>query len=295
MLSIDVGFGNVKAYDGEDVCAFPSVYKEMVGSYVPSTDPDDQVLELDGVKYHVGKTALKMAGIAPFDKEDMLRHKIFMLTAICAINGAEDFSDSVALGLPIGDYNHMKDKLEKLKGKYDVSYNGTKCHIDIKKISVYAQSESVFRLIAKEDKAIKDQIVGIIDIGQKTVDFAYFDEGAFIRERSGSIEQGVINAYQAIAMAVEDKLGFEIADYKAKKYIKKVPEDSEKAFSAMANTIKDRLFRRHWNFKEMDAVYIVGGGTSYIAPYFKDAPYKPMEELRAVFANAYGYYAGEKE
>lgn len=290
MLSIDVGFGNVKIYDGTDVAAFPSVYKETTADHIPSTDPDDQLLELDGVKYHVGTTALKMAGIAPFNKEDMLRHKIFMLTAICASTEGADFSDSVALGLPIGDYVFMADKLKKLKGKYEVKYNGKKCVIDVKKITVYAQSEAVYKLIAADTPAVKEEIIGIVDIGQKTVDFAYFDEGTFIKERSGSIEQGVINAYQSIASAVEEKLGFEIADYKAKKYIKKVPEDAQKAFSDMANIIKDRLFRKHWNFKEMDAVYIVGGGAGYVKEFFQDAPYRELDELTAVFANAYGYY-----
>ena len=294
MLSIDVGFGNVKVYDGTEVAAFPSVYKEAAADHIPSTDPDDQLLELDGVKYHVGTTALKMGGFAPFDKEDLLRHKIFMLTAICAMTEGEDFSDKVVLGLPIGDYVFMADKLKKLKGKYEVKYNGNKVSIEIKKITVYAQSEAVYKLIAAETPAVKDEIIGIVDVGQKTVDFAYFNEGTFIKERSGSIEQGVINAYQSIAAAVEEKLGFEIADYKAKKYINKVPEDAEKAFSDMAKIIKDRLFRKHWNFKELDAVYVVGGGSGYIAKYFKDAPYRELDELTAVFANAYGFYAGEK-
>lgn len=294
MLSIDVGYGNVKVYNGEEVAGFPSVYKEVSSSYIPTTDANDQILELDGVKYHVGMTALKMAGFAPFDKEDLLRHKIFMLTAICAF-GDKDYSDTVALGLPIGDYKFMADKLKKLKGTYDVTFNGKKRTIEIKKISVYAQSEAVYKLLARETPSVREEIVGIVDVGQKTVDFAYFNEGAFIGERSGSIEQGVINAYQSIATAVENTLGFAIDDYKAKKYIEKVPEASEKAFEDMAKTIKDRLIRKHWNFKEMDAIYIVGGGTSYVAPLFTDAPYREIDEQTAVFANAYGYYAGEKK
>lgn len=294
MLSIDVGFGNVKVFDGEELAAFPSVYMETTEDYDPKTDPDDQVLELDGVKYHVGMTALKLGGLAPFDKEDMLRHKIFVLAAICEATEGEDFSGNIALGLPIGDYKFMADKLKKLKGTYEVKYNNKKISIVIKKISVYAQSEVVYKLLASKDSSINDKIVGIVDIGQKTVDFAFFTEGKFTRDRSGSIEKGVINAYQSIATAVEDKLGFEIPDYRAKKYIDKVPEDAQKAFSDMAMTIRDRLFRKHWNFKEMDTLYIVGGGTSYIAPYFKDAPYKAIEEETAVFANAYGYYEAEK-
>lgn len=295
MLSIDVGFGNVKSYDGESIGAFPSVYMKAPDSYVPLTDPDEQLLELDGEKYHVGFTALKIGGLSPFNREDMLRHKIFMLTAICEMIDGKEFSDKIALGLPISDYSVMKKHLEQLKGEYDVVYNGRKVHINIKGISVYAQSEAVYELVTKDDTKAKEKIIGIVDIGQKTVDFAYFNEGRYVEDRSGSIEQGVINAYQSIAKAVNEKLGFEIKPFRAKKYIEKVPDDSTAAFEKVASLVKDELFMRHWNFNEMDSLYIVGGGTSYIAPYFKDAPYKPLDEQTAVFANAYGYYAGEKK
>jgi len=294
MLSIDVGFGNTKIYDGEELAAFPSVYKSTTVDYEPSTDPDDQLLELDGVRYHVGITALKEGGLAPFDKEDMLRHRIFTLTAICASTEGEDFADDVALGLPIGDYAFMADKLKKeIKGKYEVKYNGKKVNIDIKSVKVYAQAEAVYKLLAKDTPEIANKLVGIVDVGQKTVDFAFFNRGRFVKEWSGSMEQGVINAYQSIATAIEEKLGYEVPDYDVPHYRDRLPEDNEKAFSTMATAIKDRLIRKHWNFKQMDYIYIVGGGTSYIAPYFKDTPYKPIDGEKAVFANAYGYYEGE--
>ena len=294
MLSIDVGFGNTKIYDGEEVAAFPSVYKEASENYEPTTDPDDQLLEIDGVRYHVGMTALKTAGLAPFDKEDMLRHRIFTLTAICAMTDGEDFSDTIALGLPIGDFAFMADKLRKeIMGKYEVKYNNKKVNIDIKGVKIYAQAEAVYKLLAKENSNIREKLVGIVDIGQKTVDFAYFNRGKFVKEWSGSMEQGVINAYQSIATAIEEKLGFEVPDYDVPHYLDRLPEDNDKAFSTMATAIKDRLNRKHWNFNQLDAIYIVGGGTSYIAPYFKDTPYKPIDGQKAVFANAYGYYEGE--
>ena len=292
MISIDIGFGNVKTYDGEELSAFPSIYAPAWEGYVPKKD--DQLLELDGNRYHVGMTALKMSGESPFDKEDILRHKIFMLAAICEATDKRDFEDEVLLGLPIGDYGFMAKKLQRLKGEYDVTYNGKKRHIVITKVKVYAQSEAVYNLLLKDDPSIGHKIVGIIDIGQKTVDVAYFNEGTFIRDRSGSYEIGVINAYQQIASAVADQLGFEVEDYAARKYIDKVPDVAQKAFSDMASGIKNRIARKHWNMKEIDSLYIVGGGTPFVAPYFKDTPYVELEMEKAVFANAYGYYEGEK-
>lgn len=291
MISVDVGYGNTKAFDGKRELGFPSIYYACNDDYT-LRDNSDMLLELDGQKYFVGMSALKMAGESPFDKEDMLRHKIFMLTAICKMTDG-DFSDKVLLGLPIGDYVRMKPALEKLKGKYNVVYNGEERSIDVTSITVYAQSEAFYNLLCRQDPSVKKDIVGIIDIGQKTVDVAYFDEGTYVADRSGSFDLGVINAYQDIAEAVSTKLGFEIEDYRARKYIKKVPDDSERAFSTIATGIKNRIYRKHWNFKELDRLYIIGGGTEYIEKYFSDAPYKKFND--AVFANARSYMEGESK
>lgn len=290
MLSIDVGFGNTKVYDGENVFGFPSVYMEANKDYQLKTDPNEKLLELDGVLYHVGRTALNKDGLAPFDREDILRHKIFMLTAICSATKGKDFSDEVALGLPIGDFSAIFSELKKLKGTYDVKYNEKKVHIEVTKVKVFKQSEAIFNLLKKENKSLTDRVVGIIDVGQKTVDFAYFVDGSYVEKRSGSMEQGVINAYQDIADAVNTKLGFEVEDYKAKKYIPKVQDDADKAFEKLSEAIRNRLKRKKWNFEEIEDVYVVGGGASYISPFFKDTAYKPLDEMKAVFANAYGYY-----
>ena len=295
MLSIDVGFGNTKIYDGENLTGFPSVYMEAEKDYQLKTDPNEKLLELDGVLYHVGRTALNKDGLAPFDRTDILRHKIFMLTAICTATQGNDFCDGVALGLPIGDFSAIFDQLKKLKGTYDVKYNEKKVHIEITKIKVFKQGEAVFNLLHREDKDLTNRVVGIIDIGQKTVDFAYFVDGSYVEKRSGSMEQGVINAYQDIADAVHTELGFEIEDYKVTKYLDnpKIKPHAETAFKKMAEAIRNRLKRKKWNFEEIEDLYIVGGGTSYIAPHFKDTPYKEIDETKAVFANAYGYFEGE--
>ena len=294
MLSIDVGFGNVKVFDGEEIAAFPSVYKKTTGDYDPKTNPDAQILELDGVKYRVGMSALKLQGTSPFDKQDLFRHKIFILAGICEATESKNFSGDIALGLPIIDYKFMSNKLKKLKGYYEVKYNGKKVKIEINKISVYNQSEVVYKLLAQKNGGINDKIVGIVDIGQKTVDFTYFDGGEYSEERSGSIEYGVIDAYKSIATAVADKLGFSIPPYRARKFIDKVPEDAQEAFSTLAKEIRDNLVMYGWNFNYLDEVYFVGGGSFFAVPFFQDLPCKELDEETAVFANAYGYYEAEK-
>lgn len=293
VVCIDIGYGNVKVYDGNMVCVFPSIYMEDNRDYVLGTDNSEMLISIDGQRYSVGMSALKRGGLAPFDREDMFRHKIFMLSAICMAEKG-NFEGRVALGLPIADYARMLPELKKLSGDYEVEYNGEKRAISIIEVTVYAQSESFYKLISRKDPSIGQDVVGIVDIGQKTVDFAYFDEGTYIKDRSGSADMGVINAYQTIVDAVSTKLGIpSVEDYRARKYISKVPEDSEKAFKSLAVSIKDQLYRKHWNFKELDRLYIIGGGTEYIEKYFSDAPYVKFND--AVFANVRSYMEGENK
>lgn len=291
MLSIDVGYGNTKAYNGSDRVIFPSVYKRRGVGYYPKND-NIRTIELDGVTYDVGRYAYIREGCSPFNREDMFRYKIFILYAICEITNAKGFSGEVAMGLPIGDYIPMGDKVKKLTGKYTVRYNDKECSIDITKIIVYEQSKVVYKLLKKSEASIKNNTIGIIDIGQKNLGFAYYQKGKYIREWSGSMAYGVIDAYHYIEKALQEKAGIYVIDYSVMDYVKHVPEEAQKAFSDLATMIKDRLIRRHWDFAKMD-IYIIGGGTSYVAPYFKNAKYTLLDGEMAIFANAYAYYEGD--
>ena len=292
MISIDVGYGNVKIYDGNALSAFPSVYYKCKPNETSPSNDADMIIKIDGDNYHVGMSALKLGGNAPFDKKDIFRHKVFVLTAICKTTEG-DFDDDIALGLPIVDYPSMSGELTQLAGSYDVVFNGANRHINIKAVSVFKQSEAVYQFLRKQDQNIDSEVVGIVDIGQKTVDVAWFDESFYNDDRSGSfVNLGCLSAYTDIAKAVATELDIDVEPYAVRKYISKVPKASEAAFSFMAESIIERLKNRRWNFKELDKIVLIGGGADFISKYMPEQEKVTVID-GGVYANARSYYECE--
>lgn len=291
MISIDVGYGNIKASDGERLWAFPAIYTPVPLRHLPMSGDSAQLLDLgeDG-RYFVGWYALELGGEAPFNKTDIFRHKLFTLAAICE-GTTGDWKGEVSLGLPIGDFDLMQKPLQSLIGEYAVTYNGTPRNITITNIQVNAQAGAVFKSLAQKDPSLKRKIVGIVDIGQKTVDVAYFQNGAFLFNKSTSFEGiSTITAYKKIAEAIGLRCEFFVEDFAVRPYLDdpRIKEDVDKAFAEMARGILNRLARLGWDFRQMNTIALVGGGASYVQDAFTKAGAQimPLSEEDAVFANA---------
>lgn len=299
MISVDVGYGNTKYYmDGTAGC-FPSIYKVYNGnSYNPRT-PEDMLLELDGQKYLIGETALNKDGEASFEKESLLRHQLFVLASIC--KATENYKGNITVGLPIGDMQKLSPMLLKLKGKYEVKFNGSDRAIDIQKVKVLAQGEAIIHLL-KAEVPVSDEVIGIIDIGQKTVDFAWFRYGSYVEERSGSVNFGMYNAWTEIASSMARNFGIEEPEQymvrkdlerfrrTKRKGIEAVEEDVRFNLKELAQSIRNRLLSRHWNFNELDRLYVVGGGAYLLREFFSDAPLQEFDHPE--HANSIAFYEG---
>ena len=295
MLSVDVGYGNVKICDGESFNAFPAVYYQCKGSYIPDDDPNDLLLELDGVKYHIGQTAMANNGLSVMDRGDMLRHKLFVLTAICVVS-KKDFEDEVLLGLPIQDYKAIAEELKSLKGEYDVVFNGKKKHIKITNVRVFMQGKAVYEVIKDENPNLKEEQVGIIDVGQKTVDFAWFKFGSYVPDKSGSmVDLGCYSAYTDIVNILNDKMDLDLKFYDAPHYAKRIPAETEEAYKRMATDIVANLTNKGWgDFALLDHVYVIGGGANLVAKYLpRQDRIEVMDD--PAFANAWGYFKGAEK
>lgn len=293
MIGIDVGYGNTKIHDGNMDYGFPSVYYATVKQPEVAVSKGYMQIVLDGKSYLVGSYAAANGGIAEFDRTDIFRHKIFMLAGICQVTSGKNFKGEIGLGLPLLDMPTMAKKLEALKGKYNIEYNGNPVEIEITNIEVYVQGQCVVDELAAYDDTIAQKTIGIIDVGQKTVDVAYFDEMIPVFEKCRSFDNiGCASAYQQIAESYRAETGNEIKDYKVRNYMvrNRISEKmSEPAFQKLAQTIIAELRRLAWNYNDLDQLYLVGGGAYYIEKYFKDIPNVIVHEC-TVTANARAYY-----
>ena len=263
MFSIDVGFGNTKVFDGKQIACIPSVYCEALPGEYASEDANDIVLELDGVSYHVGEYARQRDGIAAFDRTDMLRQKLMILAAICSLT-EDDYKGPIAVGLPICDMEVMKTPLEELKGKYKVVYNGDMQVVDITSVLVFAQGEAIYDSLVSNNEGIKETI-GIIDIGQKTVDYCYYSHGVYNPAFSGSFNEGCSKGYTEIRQALMNlPEPINCSMYNVGDYIHKVPEAADRAWSKLAKNIRAMLANAGWQWGMLDKVYVAGGGAGFL-------------------------------
>lgn len=297
VIGIDVGYGITKAYAGMQddkalVTSFPSVYLATDTPFKENQRGDYAHIKLDGQNYFLGKYAVIKNGENTFDKNDMLRHKLCILTAIARVF-PENVTCDVALGLPIGDMI-LADNFKKLAGQYDFVYNGKKRKVNIASVNVYPQGVAVFDELA-EYEDVESSVIGIVDIGQKTIDVAWYADGIEVDNRSRSYDTlGCSFVYQQIVKAVNAKLGYEIPDYQVADRIIKRPEIAEIAepyFKDFAEKIETELRRLSWNYNELDKLVLVGGGAFYVEKYLKKSIKCVELHQNAAYANACGFYA----
>ena len=294
ILGIDVGFGNVKVFDGTQEYGFPSVYAITDEGAEADNNPETIHFMLDGVRYYIGKKAVVTNGNSQFDQFDLMRHKLFTLVGICMATGGKDFTGTVGLGLPRADLKAMSSKLKSLAGKYSVEYNGTPVQINIEAIQVNIQGECVFDEI-KQFEDVDGLNIAIIDIGQKTTDVSLFIDGIKVDNKSRSFDVGASQALTAIAEEYRSLTGYDVENYAVAARVRKgkIPKElAEKHYKIAAEKILSLLSGLRWFSEELDRVYLIGGGCAFLQPYLAEK--MPTCELHEcyVFANARAYQLG---
>lgn len=289
MLGIDVGYGYTKVYPGALI--FPSVYGNWRERRLESrSDPiNNMEIQIGNDRYFVGSLAIREGGISTHDKYNFNRHKICLLTAIALSQG--NYSGSIVTGLPISDL-HLRGEIAKLKGLYNVELDNTECEIEISEMLVFPQSgASYFDMLLNEEGKVYSHLgelkVGVIDIGEKTVDFCYLDRIGYVNEKSGSVPIGMSRAHKRLM----DKLYYldiNVLLHQVPEYLHKIPEDTEIEYKALASEILDNISTR-WNYRELDRIFITGGGGDTLYPYLQD---RILCELvpDAQMSNARGFY-----
>lgn len=300
-LSIDVGFGNTKFYDGQDEAMFPSAYEikneeAYTGEYASDLDDVSHIeITFEGATYYVGRAALDESGEGSLDRNDLLRQKLCVFAAICIMFDETEKINDIVVGLPIEDMMTMKKEIMKLVGEYHIIYNGQPKTIKLENITCLAQGEGVWYGVQS-----KSGNIGIIDIGQKTVDYVWYDNGRRNLSRTGSTEDGCITAYREIAVALKNLTpSISVKADQVPQYMHKVPEARDKAFFKLAMRIQKALSASGgWQLGLLDKIYVAGGGAYYVIDSLKklETFSTLCEQVEgSEYANAIGFYNYAKE
>lgn len=293
MIGIDVGFGYTKVFPGNIV--FPSViadYQERMASIGQSDPLDNLVLEVNGRSYLVGNLAKKEGGSATFDKDNQQRHLVCMLTSIVLAAGG-DYSGPVVMGLPMSDLQNKRREISLLKGTYDVVLSGDKYKIEITDVFVSPQGAAGFYDLILNDEGkvvsnLAERKIGIIDIGEKTLDFVVMDKSQFVMEKSGGMDLGMHKAYLRLLKTIQTDLGISVMPYQVRDYEHKVSKAAENEYRRLANEIVDGI-SAWWNYRDFDNIYLAGGGGLALQKYVAER-IKCDLIPEAQLSNARGYF-----
>ena len=326
LKAVDVGFGRVKALNGEQI-TFPSV----VGDFRPVRFTSGMegknwaeriCVDYNGEQYFIGDIAFQQSHARVTmnserftDDEGM----VLMLTALMFL--AEEKQETIKLvtGLPVSEYALRRDAYEKaLLGDheiYSISLDGTVIdtyNFEIEEVKILPQPVgSIFdAVLGEEGELVKRETaagkIGVLDIGRNTVDMARTDALSFVDRQSTSFDDiGIEDVHKELSLELKARLGVSIPPENLEYYIQKgkikykgetvdMEDEIETVLESQAEKIFSRVLNNWKDFWELDKIIITGGGAAIMGDYIADAINSPGQvELydgsQATFSNVSGY------
>lgn len=302
-IAVDIGYGFVKLLIGQQSVRFPSVVgmgREL--NYLSPLSKYNQPLDnlqtsVDGRNYFVGNLAVRQSDLASRSLEQNRvidpNAKILLLTAIGLLTQWEDQQFNLVTGLPTSYYaNYSQAWAEELVGQYSVGIkqNGhlRQKKISLKEVQIIPQPFGTLydRMLNTIGDIINQELggmlVGIVDVGFKTTDFAAAHNLEFIDHLSSSTTTGIANVHRLLAGYLQNTFRLEKQDYELDEIVEKavvrVAGESQDLtairngfFEQTAHKIINELSSR-WDYRQFDTILLTGGGgeglSQYIIPHF---------------------------
>lgn len=323
--AIDVGFGTIKYtaidIDGKVQCGiFPSLAPAAAGGAELSSGllqkRNTVVVEVDGVRYEVGKDARLAVGahfgrVLANDYAKSAAHIALIRGALYYMGATE--IDLLVLGLPLNTFERYRDELEtKVAGVHPVPFKGEVKTCTIKKVRVLPQPVgALFEFCGNNGTYMKmrSQTNLIVDVGFYTLDWVVADGMKMNEARSGATTGGMSAALKVIAKGVGETLAvdtpsIERIDEALRKGIH--PEFFGKEYD-LKNEIRAAkvqvdqdvaiMLSKIGESSDISNIVLTGGGAEFFRSSIEKA--FPRHEIvttgESVFANVRGFYrAGQQ-
>lgn len=319
-IGIDIGYGYVKASDGEKEFIFPSTvgvgtdlkFNSLLMNFKKPTD--NMIITVDNRKYFVGELAIRQS---PMVSRSMGRNRIednsarvLLLTAMALFMDGTEQEFNVVTGLPVDYYQLYKDDWAHImQGTHAVRFGSgaeeKPMLIAIDKIQMIPQPFGTLydRRLDDDGNLLQNDLadlrVGIVDIGYKTSDLALADGLEFVGKKSNSSEFAMSTAYNIIAQRIQDKYKVGKEHYELDKVIESgvlrvagVPHDISEFKKEALGSLSDILISEVnsiWDKREIDVIMLTGGGGKAIAEYFLPRFQQGVLVNGPQFANVRGY------
>jgi len=314
ILSIDVGYGDVKVYDGKGFYKFPTAvapytFSGVMGRRVnDSNSPyaNEKVYTLEGRDYLVGKMALSDPNCKT-SRSDNFIMKFTPLFVYKAMELTGVKPDVIALGIPLGRYisadsesfkKKYKERLEKFMVNREV--------VEVKNVEIFAQGHGIYIdcLMKEENQWLKDRNVVVVDIGFNTIDILSVIEGAPTRKNSTTlVNKGVVAVIKDLQEYIKNRYEIDLTEQATKDVLAtrsvRIYGDAIDLSDVIDELIEDYAV---WLIEEIegrmkdvmqraDKMVIAGGGAYYVRNYipekYKNFVFVPDQPE---YANTRGYY-----
>ena len=287
VIGLDCGRGYTKGYTELNglvkECCFKSIIGE--GREIELSGFDDpMMISYDNEDWFIGLLAEKESQtVARNNKDSKVSNTVQVLMAAALSELALEDKVNIMLAVPYKSFRKsvLSEIIEEYKGrtfKVKDKVNGYYKEIKINDISICREADAALYWKLK-DSDILERPVGIVNIGFRSTELAYFDKSlTFIDKKSDTIEFG----NRSVMNNVKDKLlnkGI-IKDVNEIDTSDDYNELKEKAYKLASENI-DQLIEERWiNLDEMD-IYL-SGGTSLNMNF--DERFKVIEDAQMATA-----------
>lgn len=306
IFAIDDGYGDTKFTSGYKAYHIPSFVTEYIKKFESEIEEqtsktfDNIAVEIDNMKYYVGKSAIEQNSEIEWEgSENKHLNPYFpiLLKTILSLMTKSDKTEIETLvwGLPVlADEDQERHNLlydHIVKTHYvKISLNGKpfeEREITIKNLIIRKQPfGSLCDIILDKDGRLVHQDIAkgynvIADIGARTFNLYALNKLKPIADKSTNTNHGMYSAYQTVNKWIESNLGSAIPDGKIKNYIDEgkikgysLEKITDLAYKQLANRIKgviEKTFINNWSM--VDRIIFTGGGSTekLLKPYLEEA------------------------
>lgn len=306
IIAIDDGYGDSKFTIGHKAYHIPSFvtpYIKKLEQEIGVIDTktfDNLVIEVNGMKYYVGKSAIEQNSEIEWEGSDN-KHKNpyfpILLNCVLSLMTKTDKTvvDTLVWGLPVlaDEQQERHELLRELILKTHsckISVNGQPFEersITVKNLIIKKQPFGSLCdiILDKNGKIIRKDIATgyniIADIGARTFNLYSMNKLRPISDKSTNTNHGMYSAYEIVNQWIDSNIGGRVPDGKIKEYIneKKIKGYSlekitELAYKQLANRIKGVIEKKFIdNWAMVDRIVFTGGGATenLLKPYLEQA------------------------
>lgn len=254
-LILNCGFYNTKGRGDNGKFIFPTRVQE--------SEDGSRTLIINNLSYEIGVGVRDIS-----DKQLSTVHNICAEYSI--LKYSTTYTIDLVVALPFSLYlnqEYRENYRQKLLGKHIGIVDGIDKEVVVRDCTVFAEGAAAY---LPYKAALKDNVVGVLDLGGNTINCMIYDRGNLIKDTISTLDLGMIKLERAIIDALNVENGWNIQDYEVKDIIEygECKEIVDRCIDIHMQHIKQRLLEKKWNVDRL-TIFCTGGGSQQLKQHLE--------------------------